>query len=220
MLWLVAAHLLEAATARRRARLLVPAVLVGTLGAGVFIADRAFALADVLAVGAALLGWAALRARARLEPVLLALLLAVVVADRLAPFAFGPAGRPFGWVPFLSVVRGNLGVGLQSMLEKAFLYGGLLWLLVRRGLPLPLAAAMEVGLLFATSLAQTRIPGRSAEITDTVLAAGIAVVFALLRPDTRRCGSVASRDAGRAFRGGAERRATAVSIAHRSTHGP
>jgi hypothetical protein len=74
-------------------------------------------------------------------------------------------------MPFLSVLHGPWGVGLQSILQKFFLYGSLLWLLVDRGLNLALAAAVEMGLLFATSLVQTHIPGRSAEITDTVLAA-------------------------------------------------
>jgi VanZ family protein len=181
VLWLVAAHLIEMVTQRWFAYPIVAAALLGTLAAGVFIVDKVLTLADVLGVGFALLARAMLRASAWHMLVLPWLLLAVVTADRLAPFDFSSVDKPFGWVPFLSVLRGHWGLGLQSMFEKVFLYGSLLWLLVQRGLPLPLVAGMEMGLLFATSLAQTRIPGRSAEITDTVLAAGIAIVFALLR---------------------------------------
>ena len=182
VLWLLAAHLIETVTGRRRARLLVPLVLIGTLAAGVPIVGRALTLPDLLGVALALPGWWMLRASPRQGPVLLTLTLAVLLAERLSPFRFGEAARAFDWVPFLGLLQGEWGVGLQSMLQKVFLYGGLLWLLVQWGLPLMLAAGIEVALLFATSLAQTRLPGRSAEITDSVLAAGLALVFALLRP--------------------------------------
>ncbi|MCW8085265.1 VanZ family protein [Sabulicella glaciei] len=181
ILWLVAAHLIEVASGRFRPCVIVPAVLVGTLLSGVVIVDRVVTTAELLGVGMALLGWMMLRGSRWHRPVLLTLLLVVVVADRLAPFHFTAAETPFGWTPFLSVFRGHWGRGLQSMLEKSFLYGSLLWLLVRQGLPLLSAAGVEMALLFATSLAQTHIRGRSAEITDTVLAGGLAVVFALLR---------------------------------------
>jgi VanZ family protein len=180
VLWLVAAHLLETAGGRFRPALLVPAVLAGTLLSGVVIVDRVVSLADVLAVLAALLGWAVLRRSRWFGPVLLALLGVVVVADRLAPFDFAATGRPFGWVPFRSVFAGHWGRGLQSMLEKCFLYGALLWLLVREGASLRLAAGAGMLLVFAASLLQTRLPGRSAEITDTVLVGGLAIVLTLL----------------------------------------
>ncbi len=181
VLWLVAAHLIEVTSGRSRAPVIVPTVLVGTLLSGVVLVDRVVTLAELLGVGAALLGWALARGSRWDRPTLLALLLVVVVADRLAPFDFTATETPFGWVPFRSVFRGHWGRGLQSMLEKSFLYGSLLWLLVRQGMPLLLATGVEMALLLATSLAQTRIPGRSAEITDAVLAGGLALVFALLR---------------------------------------
>jgi VanZ family protein len=185
VLWLVFAHFVEVFAPGRRACVLVPAILVGSLSAGVIILGRIVTLADVLGVGAALLAWAIIRSSALRGPILLLPVLAVLIADRLAPFEFGGAARPFGWMPFLSVLHGPWGVGLQSLLEKFFLYGSLLWLLVHRGLSLALAAAMEMSLLFATSLVQTHIPGRSAEITDTVLAASVAILYALLRRPPR-----------------------------------
>lgn len=183
VLWLVAAHLLEVAGRRFHPLLLVPTVLVGTLLSGVVIVDRVLSLADVLGVAAALLGWAVLRRARPFGVVLLGLLAVVIVADRLAPFEFATVGRPFGWVPFRSVFAGHWGRGLISMLEKCFLYGALLWLLVRQRVPLLPAAGAETLLVFAASFAQTRLPDRSAEITDAALVVGLAILLALLRTE-------------------------------------
>ena len=90
-------------------------------------------------------------------------LCAYVVALRLEPFQFQAGAREFGWVPFLGLMRGSLQVDAL----------GRRWA----------AALLVTALLFATSWAETYLPGRSAEITDALLALIIAVVFALLPPE-------------------------------------
>ncbi len=187
VLWLVAARLAEAAMLGHGlpARpLLVPALLLGALGAQVLVVDSRLSLAEVLGLGLGLAGWAMLQSerRDRVVAALLALTLAaVLVAERLEPFAFDAAPlRPFGWVPFRAALQGRWEAGMQAMLEKLFLYGGLIWLGVRAGLRLPVTAALVALLLLATSLAQTHLPGRSAEVTDAALALIAGLVFAFL----------------------------------------
>src|SRR5579862_1800834 len=85
--------------------------------------------------------------------------------------------HPFGWVPFASFFPGSIAVNAQSMLQKTFLYGSALVLLVDAGLALIWASGILCTILFATSMAQTYLIGRSGEITDTLLALLLALFF-------------------------------------------
>jgi VanZ family protein len=119
---------------------------------------------------------------------LLILLSVTVIVGRLQPFEFAPVPRDFGWLPFLSLMRGSIAVNVMSLLEKSFLYGSLIYLFTEAGGRLP-AAAFIVGLaLFATSCAQMYLPGRSAEITDVIIALLLAVGFALAHEAPRCAG--------------------------------
>jgi hypothetical protein len=82
-------------------------------------------------------------------------------------------------------VGGYTGIALQNAFEKTALYGGLIWLLGRSGIPLPIGRGLTALLLFATSYAQTWLPGRTAEITDAALAVLIGVAFGQLRNAAR-----------------------------------
>ena len=68
----------------------------------------------------------------------------------------------------------------MSFLEKAFLYGALIWLLARSGLGLRVSTILVAIMLFATSWAETCLPGRSAEITDALMAILIGAVIVVL----------------------------------------
>lgn len=178
--WLVFACLLQQVVGPRAARMLVPAMLIGVPASAVLIVERSVTLPDVIGAGAALLGWLALRTRLEQRATLLALaglMLAAIVAERLEPFDFGPSSSAFGWIPFRSLFSGDWGAGVQSMLDKAFRYGSLIWLATRGGLGLPVAAGGTVVVLLGTSVMQTAMPGRSAEITDAVLALGMAAIL-------------------------------------------
>jgi VanZ family protein len=88
---------------------------------------------------------------------------------------------PFGWIPFRSFMYGSINVDVLSFLEKFFLYGSWTWLLSEAGLSYVRAGCFVLApTLFATSLAETYLPNRSAEITDAVMAAAISVIFALI----------------------------------------
>jgi VanZ family protein len=72
----------------------------------------------------------------------------------------------------------------MSFLEKAFLYGALIWLLDKSGLRTGVSTILLAIMLFAASWAETYLPGRSAEITDALMALLIGVIIAVVTPPT------------------------------------
>jgi VanZ family protein len=188
LLWLVAARMLDAALPRGAGVLAPAALMLATLAAAVPLVGRILTAEEIVAVAAAALAWAVLRhLPARwLDRLLLAGLLAAVLLEGLAPYRVLEVPRPFGWIPFRSLVHGQLGFGVQAVLYKGFLYGGLGWLGMRAGLGLAVASVLAVLVAFAISLSQTWLPGRSAEITDAALATGAMLVLWLASRPTRR----------------------------------
>ena len=79
----------------------------------------------------------------------------------------------------------------MSFLEKAFLYGSLIWLLDKSGFRPGISTILVAMMLFATSWAETYLPGRSAEITDALMALLIgAIITAIKTPsEGRRSGN-------------------------------
>jgi VanZ family protein len=174
VLWWLAGRLTEAAFPR--AAWLVPPLVLATLAAAVPIAARALGWADVAGGLGGLLLWALLR-RVRLgDALLVPAMVAVVLAEGLAPYAFLSAPRDFSFVPFASAIGGSFGAGMQAILYKTLLFGGLLWALLRLGAPFAPSLGFVLLLTLAVSIAQRWLPGRSAEITDALiaLAAGLA----------------------------------------------
>jgi hypothetical protein len=103
----------------------------------------------------------------------------------LQPFQFLPFPRSFGWIPFRSFMTGSINVDMQAFCQKFYEYGGLIWLLGRCGINLPIGTAMTAALLLATSIAECWLPGRSAEMTDAMMALVIGGAFAMLRRAAR-----------------------------------
>jgi VanZ family protein len=188
VVWLMICYGLDAIFGPRRSILFFP------IFAGLFFAAKLLIMTKLLTpeeIGGAGLGfafWLAFlvglsgRDRARV----IALCFGVVVLDqRLAPFSFSMIPHEFGWIPFLGFMRGSLDVNIQAFLEKFFLYGGLIWLVTEAGMRLSRSAMLVAALLFTTSLVETHLPGRSAEITDAVMACIIAGVFAVMEAAMR-----------------------------------
>jgi hypothetical protein len=96
-----------------------------------------------------------------------------VVVFRLEPFVFSEPSGPYSWMPFLSFMQGSIDIDVQSFFEKFFLYGGLIWLLAEMGMATRLATLLVAALVLGASFVEVFIPGRSAEITDTILALAI-----------------------------------------------
>ncbi len=109
---------------------------------------------------------------------------ACIVAERLEPFRFSAYGRAFGWIPFRSFLYGSVEVNILSFLEKAFLYGALIWLLGKSGLRSGVSTILVAIMLFAASWAETYLPGRSAEITDALMALLIGTIIAVIKTPT------------------------------------
>jgi len=186
-MWLLICALGEALFGRRRALAVFPLLFALEVAGKVLILENRLSAPD-LAGGAiayvlwlALLGW--IPGRAFIIALFVCLL---VVADRLAPYQFAFAPHGFDWVPFFSLIAGSPSANLVAFLEKVFQYGGLIWLLGRCDVRLPLAAVFVAALLFATSLAETYLPGRSASVTDAAMALVIALVFGLIGGGSRR----------------------------------
>ena len=54
--------------------------------------------------------------------------------EALEPFQFLTAARPFGWIPFLTLIDGSIWIAVPSLMGKFALYGTLVWSLARPGL--------------------------------------------------------------------------------------
>ena len=181
-IWLALYALIEATIGRRRSAWLAPLFAVAVLFAKILIVGTVLRLAEPVGAAVALVVWLILLllpARVR-DGMVGLVLLGYVIALRLEPFEFLTYPREFGWIPFHSLMVGSLQVDALAFLEKFFLYGGLIFLL-GNAFGRRLAATVLVTLvLFATSWAETYLPGRSGEITDGLMALMIAAVFAVI----------------------------------------
>jgi VanZ family protein len=182
VLWLAVALLIEALFDNSLHRwifaLLVPAVWLARIVIGEIILSPAEVAGGVLAVAI----WIGFLCRLRARAVVIAILFTSMIAfQALQPFRFSTSARPFGWVPFRGFLQGSLAVNVQSFLEKAFTYGALVWLAVRAGCSWRLATLAGGALVLCLRLAQVYIPGRSAEITDTLILLMAAAMMRILR---------------------------------------
>jgi glycopeptide antibiotics resistance protein len=114
---------------------------------------------------------------------------------RLAPFNFADEPNVYGWVPFFSFMQGSIDNDVQAFFEKSFLYGGTIWLLVEAGLALRPATWLVAGLLLAASFADIYVPGRSAEVTDAVLAGTFGLFIRMVEAGTLKAPRLGSRPA-------------------------
>jgi VanZ family protein len=187
--WLTVSSLIEAIGGRRRGWLLFPLFIATVLAAKVVIIGKTLNAAEIVGATIALAVWLllAISISARIRTAATALLFsAYIVAERLEPFQFSAYGRAFGWIPFRSFLYGSVEVNITSFLEKAFLYGSLIWLLDRSGLRSEVSTILVAILLFVTSWAEIYLPDRSAEITDALMALLIGVIIAAIKTPTER----------------------------------
>lgn len=191
-IWLTVGSLIESVGGRRRGWLLIPLFIAAVLVAKVVIIGKTLSAAEIGGAAIALAVWLllAFSVSMRIRVAATALLFAAyIVAERLEPFQFGAYGRAFGWIPFRSFLYGSVEVNITSFLEKAFLYGALIWLLDKCGLRSALSTILVAMLLFATSWAETHLPGRSAEITDPLMALLIGIIITVVKTPTEGSGN-------------------------------
>ncbi len=177
-LWLTTCCLIGAITGYRRSRGLVPFFVACVFVSKILIEGLVLSLPEIIGAGLAVAFWLVAGRRRRAAILLAAAVLsAAIVAERLEPFEFQATARAFGWLPFRSFLDGSLEVNTMSFLEKFFLYGSLIWLATEAGLRLWPATLLTASLLLVTSVAEMYIPGRSAEITDALMALMIGLIM-------------------------------------------
>lgn len=177
--WLAVGLMIEALAGASRSRVALPlflaiSLLVRLLAAYVEPAEIAGGAAAALLWSGIL--WR-LPARAKIAAVLF---IALIVLLALAPFHFSATPHAFGWVPFRGFLEAPADTAIRVFFEKAFLYGGMTWLIVRAGLSIGAATAFGAVLVFGLRLLQVYLPGRSAEITDAILLLMLAAMMKLI----------------------------------------
>ncbi len=197
---LVIGRLLQTLLTPDRALLAMPLLALGAIAAKPFLMTRVMNLSEIIGATAAIVLWVTVLNRHRSRTGILASLLAVqVTVQGVIPFALTADPNAFSFIPFKGFEGGSMAINLQAFLEKVFLYGSLVWLLVQARLKLVVAIAVSAVLLTAIELVQTQLVGRVAEITDPLLALIMGGVLYALERSSRTTGdSVATprRSAG------------------------
>lgn len=148
-------------------RWLWPAI-AGVVLAQIGIVHNALALDSVIGAALAPGIWCLLQRYGTRPPaVVLLMLLILLVVQGLSPFELDRS--QFRWLPFEGFLTGGMFVNLLSLLLKLYLYGALVWLVLRSSERLWLALVIPVLITTLIEIAQTRIAGRVAEITDPLL---------------------------------------------------
>ena len=172
--WFAAALALEAIFGRLRGTWLAGAMLVS--GLKIFMPSRSLAPDEVAGAALALVAWEILLSKRRLRIGVWMALSAILLAE-LAPFHFTRNAAPFSWVPLGATFENERWGALVILLRKAFLYGAAVWLLVRSGIRYPVAGGALAASLFALEMVQRYLPGRTPEITDSLIAVAMTVAL-------------------------------------------
>jgi len=169
-IWLGLCVMIEKIAGDRRAGGLIGRFAVFLVISCVLIISTRVTLAQIAGIVVAFSVWRLLPTWLARVTVAAAAMGAYVIVFRLDPFVFSNTPGSYGWMPFLSFMQGSIDIDVQSFFEKFFLYGCLIWLLAEAGMAIRPATLLVAAILLASSFAEVFIPGRSAEITDAILA--------------------------------------------------
>jgi len=164
--WFAAALALETILGRLGAAWFPGAMLV--LFLRIFMPTRTLALDEVAGAVLAVAIWEIPAPKRRLGVGLFLSLTAIFVAE-LAPFHFASPPAPFRWTP-LSLFENERWRTLVILMQKAFFYGSAVWLMVRAGFRYPVAGLLLAAELLLLEMVQRYLPGRTPEITDSLIA--------------------------------------------------
>ena len=170
--WLTAGALLGAVVGQHWFRSIYPLLALSALALQGVIAGTV-SLPDTLGSAAAF-AWLFRFGGARRYAIVVALVLAAAALDQtLSPPPLRVAAGGFGWMPFAGYMKGSER-DIVSFLQKAFLYGGLIWLGTEAGLRLLWSAMLIAAALFAADWAAVLLLRRPGDVSDCVIALLIA----------------------------------------------
>jgi VanZ family protein len=172
--WMAAALVMEAFFGNMRPRWLLAAM--ACLPVRLLIAQRSLTLSEALGAALALLLWSLLPERKRLLAGVFLLASATVLRE-LSPFRLAETPHPFSWIPFVATFDSERQSATVILLRKAFEYGALVWLFRARGISYARAAVAVAASLAILEAIQRYLPGRTPEITDSVVALLMALVL-------------------------------------------
>ncbi len=101
------------------------------------------------------------------KTVLLILLLTTILINGIFPLKILPNPQAFNWIPFYGFLTGSMLINTQNLLEKLFLYGGLIWIFPKQNKHI-----IIIALILLTSgieFFQIYLSHHTAEITDPIL---------------------------------------------------
>lgn len=179
--WLAAMHLLTRPPTP--SRYLIPAVLLplAVLAVQPLILQARLTPAEVVGSLVAVGIW--LFAYRRLDSAMLAIaLLLAVLATNLLPLPTIGGHSSFSFVPFSGFLDGNMLLNSVALFEKLFAYAAVLLLFRRAGIGMTAATVVTVAALALQEAAQAYLGTGTPEITDPLLALGIAVLLMYIFP--------------------------------------
>jgi VanZ family protein len=181
LVWLAVALLLQSLVGVARSRIAFGWVVFLSLFARGWIVGAVLSPEQALSGILAVLLWTAFLWRWSPRAGWIAVLFAIhVTLEALRPFQFSPHAHRFGLIPFRSFLEASRASGIYSFFNKTFTYGALVWSIVRAGWPLDRATEVAAGLVFVLRIIQIYLPGRSAEITDTIMVLALAGLMKLV----------------------------------------
>lgn len=178
--WFAAGLALELVFARLRTAWLACLMLVSFAGQ-MSIADRNLTASEVVAAAVALALWQVSNKKARATWCAW-LLGAAILLRELQPFYLLSVPQPFSWIPFAATLESQRSGAVIVIARKAFDYGAMVFALRCAGWKYWRAGLSIAGALALAEALQTYLPGRTPEITDSLLALLMTAVMMWATP--------------------------------------
>jgi hypothetical protein len=150
------------------------------LPARMFLFGRNLTIAEITGACLACGLWSCWLAGTRRAALILSVwIIAALILQELSPYHFSPTPHSFSWLPLRGFIESGLDWGAVMFLKKSFWYGAAIWSLQEAGAGYLLPALGVSLLLGVLESIQRYLPGRTAEISDSILALLIAFLLYL-----------------------------------------
>lgn len=163
----------------------LPFLILITFLLEIIIVSNSLSFSNIVGAGLAIVLWWGVLARiAKCEYILAAMLFVMLAYSGLEPFVARVEATSFNWLPFKGFLGGSMYVNTQSVCEKSFLYGSLVYMLWRRGLSTQLSTVLAMSGIVMIEFLQTYFIGEhTPEVTDPILVLLIALMLFALKDD-------------------------------------